>query len=281
MKHKWLIVGTVAALVLVGAGTAVASAYPNGYKVSRKYPYGPKWRLNKPPTLPDSARLCSVAGGAHTPIAKIAIARAVAAGKKDGVDYDPALFARLLAVLAENESNATYARPADAFDLDVRYVLNSKGETVKQGPVSAWGAFQWNEDAWASLSERAEFGPPIEGASAVTHVWESTPVQELDFPIQRYLQVYCHILRNKGASHHAVYAVFLYHAGVGSLRRFLRISGKYDYGTAMSRLLEGLTDPHEPGSIFECHAYALRLLSRVFPKAVYEIESLPTDSKQA
>ena len=280
MEHKWLIAGTVAALVLVGAG-ATAYAYTSGYPISRKYPYGPKWGLNKPPTLPDSARLCSPAGGAHTPIAKVAVSRALEAGKKDGVDYDPALFARVMAVLADNESGGTYARPADAFDLDVRFRLNDKGETVESQPVTAWGTFQWNEPAWASLKETREFMLAIEGAGAVRHAWDATPLQELDFPIQRYLQIYTHILRNKGAAHHAAYGVFLYHAGSGSFRRFLQISRKYDFETAMTRLLEGLTDPGERGSIFDCHSYALRLLGRVFPKTVYEIESLPTDKKEA
>ncbi|HIK33001.1 MAG TPA: DUF882 domain-containing protein [Oscillatoriales cyanobacterium M59_W2019_021] len=148
------------------------------------YPYGPKWRSQRPPGLPATARTASQSGAALPDIERVA--RQHNLGET---------FVKTVKHLATTESGAMYARPANIFN-----VLPPSQRGGKPY-ISAWGVFQFNRDAWRSLP----------GVANTAFPWESTPSEEITRPIRRYAELFAEVRRAGGTPIDAARGIRLWH----------------------------------------------------------------------
>lgn len=214
--------GVVTAVALVAllardadAGSAIA------YRVDRSKPYGKVWGSTRPPGLPASARLASEEGAAYPLIEQHAL-------RVSGGDE---VFARALHALADKESTATFARPANEFC----------AASSCEDRVTAWGIWQWNDGAWDRLRERHDYAPSWRPKAAPDRPWQATPEQELRWPIEFYWSVYDNARRRGAGRRDAARAIFMFHSGPTRLRRFLDTAGSYGWADAWAYLGEDLS----------------------------------------
>jgi hypothetical protein len=173
------------------------------YNVTHGRDYGPHWQQQKPPGLPDWARLTSTAGAARSFIERTAQAQELGE-----------TFLELVLHLAQTESGQMFARPANNFD--ARPPEERQGRDL----VTAWGVFQFNRDAWTALIPAGEHSSKpshvpqgTSGCSAApgcVYPWDSTPYEEILLPIQKYAQIYQAITSTGGSALDAARGVRLW-----------------------------------------------------------------------
>ena len=208
-----LIAAGLLAAKLFKGGPAVSSSSVVTYRVDPDYPYGPKWGRTRPPGLPATARQTSDRGEALEPVRQLALATV----------NDPA-FAETMRVLVHNESGGRFALPANIFN-----VLPSDQRGGKSY-ISAWGAFQWNRDAWRSLSGRRAIGPVTPTPDAMP--WDCTPEQELLWPVRRYAELWNQVRSAGGTSQDGTYGVLLWHRGPVYFNEWLRSAASVGFPAA-------------------------------------------------
>ncbi|MES1241873.1 MAG: D-alanyl-D-alanine carboxypeptidase family protein [Acidobacteriota bacterium] len=195
-----------------GPGTPAPTPAGGGivYPVVPGQEYGSKWRSTRPPGLPATARRASAAGAAVPWIEQLARAQ----GLGDA-------FVRTVRHLAETESGARFGLPANIFD------ARPAGERPSNKPlITAWGAFQFNRDAWRSLP----------GVASTAFPWDCTPREEIARPIERYARLFRDVVAAGGGPVDAARGIRLWHitpAGFGSYLRTGRGSG---FGTAWQQV---------------------------------------------
>jgi len=172
-------------------GTSIS---PVPYAVAAGEKYGSRWKSTRPPGLPTYARPTSVRNAAVPAIESFA--RAQNKGEN---------FVATVRHLAQTESGAMYARPANTFNalpLDQR-----QGKAL----ITAWGAFQFNRDAWRSLLKRYNW----QSASGVNRdtafPWDSTPQEEIDLPVRRYAEIFSEVRAAGGTDIDAARGIRLWH----------------------------------------------------------------------
>lgn len=165
------------------------------YDVPPDQPFGPKWKSQRPPGLPMHARLASGRGAALPYIE--GIAAPLFLGR---------IFIATLKHLAQTESGARFGLPANRFD------ARPQAERPPGKPlITAWGAFQFNRDAWRSLP----------GIAPTAFPWDSTPHEELMRPIARYARLFFDVLVAGGVDLDAARAVRLWHRSPKAYRQYL------------------------------------------------------------
>ncbi|MHC4400523.1 MAG: hypothetical protein ACYTG0_12670 [Planctomycetota bacterium] len=202
---KWVLGG---AIVVGGAAVAHAVVRSPGitYPIDTDRPFGKVWGSRRPPGLPLFARHVSVEEAAYPFISERA--RALRLGEN---------FERALLSLADNESSGTFARPANTFD----------ARSGSSGYTSAYGVWQWNDDAWDRMG-RADFdyiAPQFRHRIAPigrlrTHVWEQTADEELYWPIEFYAMIWRTVVSEGGDEVDAARGIRIYHSGPGRFRRY-------------------------------------------------------------
>jgi hypothetical protein len=172
--------------------------------------YGGKWRSQRPPGLPATARQTSAPGAAVPWIEQIA--------RTHGLGD---VFVRTVRHLAETESGARFGLPANIFD----------ARAADQRPpgkklITAWGAFQFNRDAWRALP----------GVSAAAFPWDSTPREELSRPIDRYARLYRDVIAAGGSPVDAARGIRLWHKTPGGFRAYVKTGRSSGFGAAWQQV---------------------------------------------
>lgn len=196
------------AVIKVGASTSVSpdittpmsqiEAGSIRYTVVPGQEYGPKWKSRRPPGLPSNARLTSGGNGALAHVERIA------RGKNLGE-----IFVKTVAHLAQTESGAMFARPANIFDARPESQRPS-GKRL----ITAWGVFQFNRGAWRGLK----------GVSNTAYPWNSTPVEEISLPVQKYASLFSEVISVGGGQINAAKAIRIWHIGPAIHRIWLRFA---------------------------------------------------------
>lgn len=190
------------------------------YSDADKPYYGSRWKYNKPYGLPNTARSVVRDGDAHQYISYVT-----------AENGDDAEFSYFMVLLAEHESGATMARPADIYDTrptEQRPILQS-GKRKRY--VSAWGCFQFNEPAWRDLTRKIGWVSDYDlGEAALVISDTSSPSQatiyhEIALPLHRYRQVYKQALRRGFSKREALIIVGSLHANE-SIAKALYMAGK-------------------------------------------------------
>jgi hypothetical protein len=165
------------------------------YSVDPGKPYGPKWKNTRPPGLPATARQASTSDAALPYIDQIA--RPLFLGE---------IFIKTIKHLSHTESGGRFGLPANIFD------VRPKGERPSGKPyISAWGAFQFNRDAWRALS----------GVSTTAFPWDCSPYEELLRPITRYAQLFLAVIQAGGNGVDAARGIRLWHRAPAGYREYL------------------------------------------------------------
>jgi hypothetical protein len=182
------------------------------YPVVPGQEYGSKWRSNRPPGLPGTARRASAAGAAVPWIEQLA--------RSQGLGD---VFVRTVRHLAETESGARFGLPANIFD------ARSPDQRPSNKPlITAWGAFQFNRDAWRALP----------GVASTAFPWDSSAREEIARPIDRYARLFRDVVAAGGGPVDAARGIRLWHitpAGFGSYLKTGRSSG---FGAAWQQVPE-------------------------------------------
>lgn len=176
------------------------------YHVEPGQPYGPIWRTRHPPGLPAYARLTSRQGAALPYIEQIA--RAQELGE---------VFVITVRHLAQTESGGMFARPANKFD--------ARPQTQRPADrplITAWGALQFNRDAWRSLPDVA----------ATAFPWDSTPYEEIARPIFKYAELFSDVLGAGGTDLDAARGVRLWHRTPAGYRQYLNNGWRLGFSAA-------------------------------------------------
>ena len=155
------------------------------YDVDPRQPFGPRWRAQRPPGLPTYARLASRPGEAVPYIELLAEQKQLGS-----------VFVTTLAHLATTESGGRFALPANSFDARPES-MRPPGKPL----ITAWGAFQFNRDAWRSMP----------GVSSTAYPWDSTPYDELSRPISRYVKLFSDVTKAGGSGVDAARGIRLWH----------------------------------------------------------------------
>jgi hypothetical protein len=200
------------------SGTAPSTPSPGApstgdisYTVVPGREYGPKWNLQRlPPGLPSTARRTSAAGAALPWIDQIAGAH----GLGD-------VFVRTVRHLAETESGACFGLPAHTFD-----ARPPAQRPAGKGLITAWGAFQFNRDAWRSLP----------GVSKTAFPWDSTPREELARPIERYSRLYRDVIAAGGSPFDAARGIRLWHKTPAGFRAYVKTGRSSGFETAWQQV---------------------------------------------
>lgn len=171
------------------------------YSVNTSRPYGPRWRSTKPPGLPASARRASTSGAALPHVERLA--RAKGLGE---------VFSRTVKHLSQTESGGTFARPANIFN-----ALPKEQHREGRNLITAWGAFQFNRDAWRALP----------GVSRTAFPWQASIREELEKPIDRYAALFRSIKSAGGDDVAAARGIRLWHRTPTGFKRYLR-NGRSD-----------------------------------------------------
>jgi len=170
---------------------------PSGvaYDVAAGETYGSKWKTQRPPGLPQSARLASRRGEARPYIEQIA-----------GALFLGNVFVATVKHLAQTESGARFALPANIFD-----ARPQPQRPAGKALITAWGAFQFNRDAWRALP----------GVASTAFPWDSTPYEELSRPINRYAQLFLEVIRAGGSNIDAARGIRLWHRSPAAYRQYV------------------------------------------------------------
>ena len=184
------------------------------YSDADKPYYGSRWKYNKPYGLPNTARSVVRDGDAHQYISYVT-----------AENGDDAEFSYFMVLLAEHESGATMARPADIYDT----------RPTEQRPILQSGKrkryVQFNEPAWRDLTRKIGWVSNYDlGEAAVVISDTSSPSQatiyhEIALPLHRYRQVYKHALRRGFSKREALIIVGSLHANE-SIAKALYMAGK-------------------------------------------------------
>ncbi len=198
---------------LAKSGAGLSGANKITYEVLPGQEYGPRWRSQRPPGLPISARQTSRKGAALTYIEQVA--RQQNLGET---------FVNTVKHLAHTESGAMFARPADN---QVR-PFNVLPPSQRGGKpyISAWGAFQFNRDAWRSLP----------GVAKTAFPWDSTAYEEIARPVQRYAQLFSEVLSAGGTQIEAARGIRLWHITPAGYRRYLRDGRQQGFSAAWQQV---------------------------------------------
>ena len=198
------------------------------YEVNPQEPYGTRWRDNRPPGLPVSARHCSVPyGGVH--YMRESAARLTQRYMPTMPREERVVWLAGLLALAINESRAMIGRPANNFN------ALPPSERGGESLITAWGIWQYNRDAFRGLAEPKSYLQPQDivpdymGARAVQHYddampWQCTTAQEVDYPIVRAIGVAQKVFATtSGADAQSAYrGLRAVHSGSSRLRHLLR-----------------------------------------------------------
>lgn len=263
--------GLLAGGLLVAAASRAHAApglsQPEDYPPHRSGEFGPVWKDQRPPGLPDSIRGCS-AGGAAVPFI-----RDFGGRQQLGPD-----FVAMVLELADGESGQMFGRPANNYDNRrrlpeglapgitqeglsalghepsgalariTRIALTAAGWSPERidalarrvatyrpwgkGRISAWGCFQWNEGHGQESDSLADLGIP--GPPGFGPSWlpiNDSPSKELSGPITYYGQIWAYVRRHRGTAVDAGRAVRAHHHKSSPGRRLLirgRDSGRWD-----------------------------------------------------
>jgi hypothetical protein len=180
------------------------------YHVEPGQAYGPVWRMRRPPGLPAYARLASMRGAARLYIEQIARAQML-----------DEVFVTTIRHLADTESGGRFALPANKFD-----ARSQANRPAGKRLITAWGAFQFNRDAWRSLP----------GVAQTVFPWDSTPYDEITRPIQKYAELYFNVLGAGGSDLDAARGVRLWHRTPAGYRQYLGGGQRQGFSTAWQRV---------------------------------------------
>lgn len=190
------------------------------YSDADKPYYGSRWKYDKPYGLPVTARSVVRDGDAHQYISYVT-----------AENGDDAEFSYFMVLLAEHESGATMARPADIYDTRPTAERPILRNGKRKRYVSAWGCFQFNEPAWRDLTREIGWIPNYDvGEAAVAISDTSSPSQatiyhEIALPLHRYRQVYKQALRRGFSKREALIIVGSLHANE-TIAKTLYMAGK-------------------------------------------------------
>lgn len=148
------------------------------------------------PGLPATARRPSARGAALGAIQ--------AAARQHGLGE---VFVSVVSHLAQTESGATYARPANTFDARPP-AERPPGKAL----ITAWGVFQFNRDAWRSLP----------GTSSTSFPWEASAAEEINRPVARYAELFRQVRAAGGSELAAARGIRLWHRSPAAYRNYLR-----------------------------------------------------------
>ncbi len=171
--------------------------------------YGSKFKSNLPPGLPDTARQTSEKEAALPYVEQLA--------RQQGLDET---FVQTVKHLAKTESKGQFARPANIFD-----ARPPSERPEDKGLITAWGVFQFNRDAWRSLTGDKEAFP-----------WEATPYEEISKPIQKYAELYSAVLDKGGNMVDAARGIRLWHMRPNQYRQYSKNGGKQGFSEAWKKI---------------------------------------------
>jgi D-alanyl-D-alanine carboxypeptidase len=180
------------------------------YTVVAGQEYGSKWRSQRPPGLPAKARPASAQSAAVPWIEQLARAE----GLGD-------IFVRTVRRLAETESGARFGLPANIFDARLPE-QRPPGKPL----ITAWGAFQFNRDAWRALPE----------VSAAAFPWDCTPQEEIARPIARYARLYHDVVAAGGGAIDAARGIRLWHITPAGFGTYLKTGRSSGFGAAWQQV---------------------------------------------
>jgi len=227
---KWIAIAGVSIGAIFAAKKLLAIADPEPdfieYAINSSEPYGKVWRTTRPPGLPANVRHASVDEGAAGYV--VMLAREESLGEN---------FVRTIVSLADKESSMTFARPANNFN-----------STIPR-PITAWGVFQWNADAWDRLgaTDRGYIHwtlriTPVAPASKLrTYPWQQTALQEVEWPIRYYGRVWQSIKMRGGRDIDAARGTYMWHSGPTRLRRYLDTVDQYGWSGAWREIGQDLS----------------------------------------
>lgn len=166
----------------------------HNYQVDPALQFGPRWKNQRPPGLPDDIRPAGITGSGIPYIAS-AIPRDLMEGNA---------FRDALLSLAQNESSLRMGLPASLFS---------------PGRVHAWGVFQWNDGAMRRLL----FTP----RPRIIHAWtidahRVTAEEEVGWPIAYYAAIWRDLVRRGADARQATIGIRLWHKGPSYLSQFIR-----------------------------------------------------------
>ena len=191
-----------------------AADKPTGYQVVPGREYGPKWKAQRPPGLPASARKASRVGAALPAVE--AVARRFGLGD---------IFVRAVTDLAKTESGGTYGLPNHVFVAPATAQAPGKYST-------AWGVFQFNGPAWRRETRRASDFP-----------WDCTPQEELARPIARYAALFSEITNppagagQRGSALAGARGIRLWHRSPAvAYKQYLREGRRMGFDAAWQRI---------------------------------------------
>jgi len=200
-----------------GGGTApqgqqVTAAAPPGdiaYPVTPGEEYGARWRSRRPPGLPARARQASARGAATPHVEQLARAQGLSES-----------FVRTIVHLAFTESTARFGLPANNFD--------NRPPAARSGKdlVTAWGAFQFNRDAWRSLPDVTPDAFP----------WDASALEEIARPVARYAQLYRSVVAARGSARDAARGIRLWHITPTGFRQFLDRARRSGFAAAWQQV---------------------------------------------
>ena len=193
-------------------GTKPVPGAAVSYPVVPGQEYGPKWRGKRPPGLPATARQASAQGAAVPWIEELARAE----GLGD-------VFVRTVRRLAETESGARFGLPANTFNSDP-----PERRPAGKSLITAWGAFQFNRDAWRSLP----------GVAKTAFPWDSTPREEVARPVARYARLYREVLAAGGSAIDAARGIRLWHKTPAGFRKYVKTGKSSGFGAAWQTVSE-------------------------------------------
>lgn len=180
------------------------------YAVDPSQPYGPKWKAQRPPGLPASARQAGRRDSALPYIEQIA-----------GALFLGDVFVSTLKHLAQTESGARFGLPANIFDARPK-----EQRPAGKSLITAWGAFQFNRDAWRALS----------GVAATAFPWDCTPYEELARPITRYAQLFFEVRQAGGADLDAARGIRLWHRSPAAYRKYVSAGRSQGFAAAWQQV---------------------------------------------
>jgi hypothetical protein len=180
------------------------------YTVVPGQEYGSKWRSQRPPGLPATARQASARGAAMPHIDQIA-----------GAEGLGDIFVRTVRHLSETESAARFGLPANIFDARPP-AQRPPGKSL----ITAWGAFQFNRDAWRALP----------GVAKTAFPWDSTPREEIARPIARYARLFRDVRAAGGSPVDAARSIRLWHITPAGFHKYLKTGKSSGFSAAWQQV---------------------------------------------
>jgi hypothetical protein len=215
MKIPGLIAAGAVLLVAARAFGKKTGRKVGAYESDPDLPYGWRWEARRPPGLPPGARKTGIRGGALDDV------RIIAARQGLGAD-----FVRLVVSIASNESQGTYALPANP----------------PQNAATGWGVFSYNRDAWHRLGNEGTYrffdcSAPMPGAQRQM-MWEASPQEEIEGPVREYACVWRKVMTEEGDTLAAARATRLWHRAPAYTKDFIRLATAegFNWSGAWSKL---------------------------------------------